>query len=93
MLQTHIRPSRDLRNNYAELAGLIKEHDHVIITHHGRGEAVLIGIEDYAQYEQYLHQRYVAQALAEAEQQAADPTTQWKSHATVWETLKQKYEL
>ena len=66
MLKTHVRPSRDLRNNYAELAGMVKEHDQVIITNNGKGEAVLIGIEDYAQYEEFLHRRYVAEELAKA---------------------------
>ena len=66
---------------------LFKDHDHVIITNHGRGESVLINIEDYAKYEEFLHQRYVAEALAKATQQAADPDTQWEDHESVWETL------
>ena len=32
MMQTFVRPSRDLRNHYAEISGIIKEHNHVIIT-------------------------------------------------------------
>ena len=66
MMQTFVRPSRDLRNHYAELSEMLKDHDHVIITNHGRGESVLINIEDYAKYEEFLHQRYVAEALAKA---------------------------
>ena len=90
MLQTFVRPSRDLRNNYAELAGLVKEHNQVIITNNGRGDSVLIGIEDYAQYEEYLHHRYVEEELAKAKAQAADPTTEWKRHEDVWGRVKQK---
>ena len=45
MMQTFVRPSRDLRNHYAELSEMLKDHDHVIITNHGRGESVLINIE------------------------------------------------
>lgn len=63
---------------YAEISGIIKEHNHVIITNQGRGESVLINIEDYAKYEEYLHQRYVAEELAKAKRQAADPNTQWQ---------------
>ncbi len=48
MMQTFVRPSRDLRNHYAEISEMLKDHDHVIITNHGRGESVLINIEDYA---------------------------------------------
>ena len=48
---------------------------------------VLINIEDYAKYEEFMHQRYVAEELAKAKQQAADPNTQWADHESVWETL------
>ena len=50
MMQTFVRPSRDLRNHYAEISEMLKDHNHVIITNHGRGESVLINIEDYAKY-------------------------------------------
>ena len=46
MMQTFVRPSRDLRNHYAEISEMLRDHDHVIITNHGRGESVLINIED-----------------------------------------------
>ena len=69
-----------------------ENHDHVIITNHGRGESVLINIEDYAKYEEFMHQRYVAEELAKAKQQAADPNTQWADHESVWETLHEQYE-
>ena len=93
MMQTIVRPARDLRTHYAELSELLKDHDHIIITNRGRGESVLINIEDYAQYEAFLHQRYVAEALAEAKRQAADPDTHWEDHETVWETLHKAYGL
>ena len=37
MMQTFVRPSRDLRNHYAEISEMLKDHDHVIITNHGLG--------------------------------------------------------
>ena len=49
MMQTFVRPSRDLRNHYAEISDMLKDHDHVIITNHGRGESVLINIEELCQ--------------------------------------------
>lgn len=93
MMQTYVRPSRDLRNHYAEISDMLKEHDHVIITNHGRGESVLINIDDYAEYEKFLHYRYIAEKLAEAKKQAADPNTQWTDHDSVWEMLHEQYEL
>ena len=91
MLKTHVRPSRDLRNNYAELAGIVKDHDQVIITNNGRGEAVLIGMEEYSQYEEFMHRRYVAEELAKAKAQAEDPATRWEGHDAVWGNLREKY--
>ena len=87
MMQTFVRPSRDLRNHYAEISEMLRDHDHVIITNHGRGESVLINIEDF------MHQRYVAEELAKAKQQAADPNTQWADHESVWETLHEQYDV
>ena len=49
--------------------------------------------EDYAKYEELLHQRYVAEELAKAKQQAADPNTQWTEHESVWETLYKQYDI
>jgi len=78
MNKTHVRPARDLRNNYAELTKIVKEqHDHVIITNRGRGDMVLIDFEDYALYEQYLHQKYIDAKLEEAIKQAQSSEVEW----------------
>jgi len=72
-----------LRNNYPELVRLIKKQNQVVITNNGRGEAVLIDIDEYAEFEEYAHRRYVAAKLAEAEAEAeADPTR--ISHDDFW---------
>jgi prevent-host-death family protein len=73
MYNTYARPARDLRNNYAELMRMLKEHNQILITNNGKGEAVLINADDYAGYEEYLHQRYVIEKLKEAEEYAASP--------------------
>jgi prevent-host-death family protein len=91
MLNTHVRAVRDLRNNYPELAKIIKDHNQVIITNNGKEEAVLISFEDYAAYEEFLHLRYVDKKLAEAEAEANDPATKWLSHDEVWEKIRSKY--
>ena len=85
MLNVHVRPVRDLRNKYPELAELINNHDQVIITNGGRGEAVLINIDEYAAFEEYTHKRYVAAKLAEAEAAAADPNTRRFTHEEFWQ--------
>ncbi len=82
MMQTFVRPSRDLRNHYAEIADMTKNHNHVIITNQGRGESVLINIEDYAKYEEFLHQRYVAEELAKS-QNSRPPTRTRNGKTTI----------
>lgn len=84
MMNVHVRPARDLRNNYVELADIVKNYNQVIITNNGRGESVLIGIDEYAAFEEYAHERYVAAKLAEAEALAADSNTKWYTHEEFW---------
>lgn len=43
-----IRPSSDLRNHYAEIARACREERRpTILTVNGRGDTVLLGLEDY----------------------------------------------
>ena len=87
MYKTHIRPVRDIRNNYADIDKIVNDHDHVIITNNGRGTSVLIGIEEYAQYEAFLHTRYIKQKLDEAEVSAGNPDTKWLSEEEFWSSF------
>jgi prevent-host-death family protein len=85
MFNVHVKPSRELRNNYAQFSSILKDHDQIVITNKGKGEAVLISIEDYADYEAYLHRRYVREKLAEAEAAAAKPDAVWLSQEEFWD--------
>ena len=67
MSVTHVKAVRDLRNNYPEVSSIVKNQDHVIITNNGKSEAVLISYEEFEQYEEFLHIKYVKGKLAEAE--------------------------
>jgi len=73
MFSTHVKAVRDLRNNYPEIASIIKERNNVIITNNGKSEAVIIPYEDFSKYEEYLHIRYVKEKLAEAEAISDNP--------------------
>ena len=92
MLHTHVRPVRDLRNNYAELADIVRQDDHVIITNNGKSESVLISFESFKKYEEFLHYRYIEEKLAEAEAEAADPSTKWLTHDEVFAKLRGSYD-
>ena len=93
MFHTYARPSRDLRNNYAELSKIVNNRDQVIITNNGREETVLIGIEDFRLYEKFLHQCYIAEELAKAKANAADTNAKWAAHDEVWGEIREKYGL
>jgi len=75
MYRTHVRPVRDLRNNYAELAEKVRQHDHVIITHNGKSESVLVSFEVFEGFEKYLHMRYAIEKLDELDLAGKTPIT------------------
>jgi PHD/YefM family antitoxin component YafN of YafNO toxin-antitoxin module len=51
----------------------LKQHDHIIITNNGVGESVLISIEDYAKYEEFLHRRFIYDELQKSKAKMNDP--------------------
>jgi len=59
MHNTYARPVRDLRNNYNEIISLANEGNQVIITQNGREAAVVIGIEAYKEYEDFLYREHI----------------------------------
>ena len=91
MPKTHVRPVRDLRNKYAEIEMFLENHNPVIITKNGRGAAVLINIDDYAEIEEYLHIKYVNEKLKEAELEAGKPNVKWIDSKKVIKKLRDKY--
>jgi len=91
MRNVQIRPARDLQDNYAEVETLVAKHDPVIITKDGRGAAALIHIDDYAAVEEYLHFRYVAEKLAEAEAEASATDAAWTDWKAVLARMIKNY--
>jgi len=87
MSHVQVRPSKDLRNHYREIADIAKKNNPVIITTHGRGDTVLISLEDYARFEDYVQHRYIINELEKAEQEAAALNTQWYTHDEVWSDI------
>ena len=93
MLKTQVRPSRDLRNNYADIVKSLDQHDHIIITNNGVGESVLIGIEDYAKYEEFLHRRFIYEELQKSKAEANDPNTKLHDAEDVFAEFDQILEV
>ena len=92
MLKTQVRPARDLRNNYADIVKSLEQHDHIIITNNGVGESVIINIEDYAKYEEYLHRRFVYEELQKSKEKLNDPNVIFYDAKDVFHRIKQKIE-
>ena len=78
MFKTHVRAVRDIRNHYPEIALIVKKQDHVIITNNGKSEAVIIPFEQFEDYQEFAHRRYVMRKLAEAEESVGNPNN-WRS--------------
>jgi prevent-host-death family protein len=94
MYQTQIKPSSQLRNNYSEMVRLVKEERNpVIITNNGQADAVLVNMDEYAEFERFMHLQYVREKLAESKKSAANPATVRISHQDLWERLAEKYGL
>jgi len=91
MPNTQVRPVRDLRNKYAEIEMYLKNHNPVIITKNGRGAAVLINIDDYAEIEEYLHIKHINEKLKEAELEAAKPDAKWTDSNEIIRKMLEKY--
>jgi len=70
----------------------LKQHDHIIITNNGVGESVLISIDDYAQYEEYLHRRFIYEELQKSKAKANDPDVDLIDAIDVFAGLEQRLE-
>ncbi|MCL2049887.1 MAG: type II toxin-antitoxin system Phd/YefM family antitoxin [Defluviitaleaceae bacterium] len=88
MPTVQVRPSRDLRNKYPEISSIVKQHSPVIITNHGKGDTVLISMEDYAGYEAYMHRCYVLAELKKTDEAMKEPNAKWYSHEEAWEAIR-----
>lgn len=65
-MDMQIRPSSDLRNHYNEISKQCKElRRAVIITVNGRGDTVVLGLQDYYQMQSELE---LLRTLAESEE-------------------------
>lgn len=65
-----IRPSADLRNHYSEISRQCREsREPVIITVNGRGDTVILGLDEY---QQLIAELNLLRMLAEAEEDAAN---------------------
>ena len=84
MMNTYARPVRDLRNNYKEIIDLANEGNQIIITQNGREAAIVIGTQEYRNYEKFLYRQFIKRELTKAKKMAKDPNTEWLSEEEAW---------
>ena len=83
MFEIHYRPSRELRNNYRQLAQIVHEHNDVVITSNGEIDAILVNPADWKEFKQFRYNQYILKKLKEVEIVAEDPTT-WLTEEEFW---------
>jgi len=88
MHKLHVRPERELRNNFSEISKLNKQHDAVVLTNRGKASHVLLSFDEFDDYEEYRHNRYLMAKIKEAEEDSG-----LRSHEEVWQGLGKKYAL
>ena len=88
MQKLHVRPERELRNNFPEISKLSQQRDAVVLTNRGKASHVLLSFDEFEDYEEYRHNRYLMEKIKEAEN---DSDTRLRTHDEVWAGLSKKY--
>ena len=88
MHKLHVRPERELRNNFPEISKLNQQHDAVVLTNRGKASHVLLSYDEFDEYEEFRHNRYLMEKIKEAKE---DPDTRLRTHEEVWQGLGKKY--
>jgi PHD/YefM family antitoxin component YafN of YafNO toxin-antitoxin module len=83
MFEIHHRPSRELRNNYRQLAQIVRDHNDVVITNNGEIDVIMVNPADWKEFKQFRYNQYILKKLKEVEIVADDPST-WLSEEEFW---------
>ena len=88
----NIRPVSDLRNKYTEIENLVLENDEeVYLTKNGYGTMVVMSISKYAEMvNEVEYNKYIENALDEAEMEADNPNTNYYTHKEIFDEIRGK---
>ena len=84
MFAVHEKELDDIKTQYTDFVKILNEHDRIILNNNGKNEAVLINIEDYKEFESYMHKNYVIKKLKETENLVKNNETGWIDEDTFW---------
>jgi len=85
-----LKPSRNLRNHYAEIVKLLDQYDHIVFTTKKERIAVLIRIRDYAKYEEFLHRWFIYSEMIKFKPEFVDPEVKFTDAADVFAKIMQR---
>ena len=88
----NIRPVSDLRNKYTEIEKLVLENgEEVYLTKNGYGTMVVMSINKYAEMvNEVEYNKYIENALDEAEMEADNPSTTYYTHEEIFDEIRSK---
>jgi len=88
----NIRPVSDLRNKYTEIEKLVLENgEEVYLTKNGYGTMVVMSINKYAEMvNEVEHNKYIENALDEAEMEADNLNTNYYTHEEIFDEIRSK---
>ena len=88
----NIRPVSDLRNKYTEIEKLVLENgEEVYLTKNGYGTMVVMSISKYTEMvNEAEYNKYIENALDEAEMEAGNPNTSYYTHEEIFDEIRSK---
>ena len=90
MLKAQVRPSRDLRNHYADVMKTVDDHNYVYITNQGRGDVVMVDQDYFAELQQLARQQHIYNELQKSKASLDDPSTVLHDAEDVFDRLEQR---
>jgi len=70
----------------------LEQHDYIVITNQGRGDSVLIDMDNFAKYQQAMHNEHIYNELQKSKALIDDPNVELTSHEEVMSRLKERRE-
>ncbi len=76
-----------MRNNYPELAEIVRDHNDVVITNKGEVDVVMVNPADWEEFKRFRHAQYVLKKIKEVEALENDPSA-WLTEEEFWQKAK-----
>jgi len=92
MVDTLARPSTDMVSNYTDAVKTLAHHDHVIINDDGKNEFVLITMDMFEKFKEFLHRQYMYNELQKSKALLDDPNARFYEEDEVFAEVEKIFE-